>query len=116
MTRAILSINFGHVLCSNSRESMLEAAARWRAEFIEIDENYFLEHHMPAVPHPAALLASIRTIPGRSGHHRYCAQPPPASRVRLGGTVADSFVVRGLATGVDSGMDAFRGATGDLKQ
>lgn len=37
------------------------------------------------------------------------------SRVRLGGTIADSVVVRGLATGVDSGMDAFRGATGDLK-
>jgi hypothetical protein len=39
LKRALLTINFNHALCSNSRASMEAAAERWSAKFLEIDES-----------------------------------------------------------------------------
>ena len=54
-TRALLAINFNHVLCDNSRRSMQAACERWGAAFIEWNEAT-----APKYPiHPAALKCAV---------------------------------------------------------
>lgn len=38
MRSALATINFGDFLCKNARESFLDAARRWHAEFVEVTE------------------------------------------------------------------------------
>jgi len=54
MRRALLVVDFNNALCANSRASMQAAAARWGAEYLEINEAFFTDRQKPKVS-PAAL-------------------------------------------------------------
>lgn len=59
-SRVILTVNFNQALCDNSRDSMKAAAARWGAEFVEFNEEYFSDGR-PAVS-PASLKCFCMTF------------------------------------------------------